>query len=785
MKQNLKKLLILLLIASLLPLYGCGGASVDNTVPMGRYVEEAFDLPEGVTGILARAVGEDGSLNIYTMEEMRNIAHYTTKDGESWEKQATEWKIPENEVIMNMAVGSGGEIYIATMEITQGPQITQGQQGRETTQGQQGPQGSQTQGVRVQGGGPAQGSGPSSGGGPVRLGGGGGSRLNIYQAEGSALLKIDVNWVTGSGPMPGMVILSDMKILPNGDLLAGQYGAGVAQYGQDGSHKRTYGNPQVEAFTVSGNKIYIIDSGSSSILVYDTETFDNIGSLAFDSLNMQTSIATGENGAVYLYNSNGVFRLLPDGTLFEKIIDGDMTSLSLPNNFPQGFLEARDGAFYMFSFEEQAAKLLRYTYNANIAARPANELVVFTLYDNRTLRQAAGLFMKANPDTRINIQVGMGEDGATVSEIVRTLNTEIMAGKGPDIIMLDGLNADNYIDKGVLLDITGLINEVAGKEKFIENVIKAFERDGKVYAVPAKFSMPAIFLDAENAAAAKDISSLADFAEANGDKGIVGNKNAENLFRIFQPGSMPGWLSGKEIDEVKLAEYLKAVKRMADTDAEAILPPERRGAGDNIMIRRGGPAYEVGESNFEDVFSFAFKRIHSYVSRMSSFRALMMPIAAAEYRGEWAALPLPGLVDSVFIPSAIAGINAKSGKTDIAVEFIKTMLSRDIQSVKLSDGFAVNIEALKDTMETEGNLMVGFMMSGIGFEGETIQAGTPGIEEQEKILDLCLAVRTPYLVDNMLAEMVAGEAKGYFAGEKDLEKTIADIKERTRIYLSE
>jgi len=164
---------------------------------------------------------------------------------------------------------------------------------------------------------------------------------------------------------------------------------------------------------------------------------------------------------------------------------------------------------------------------------------------------------------------------------------------------------------------------------------------------------------------------------------------------------------------------------------------------------------------------------------------VMMPMAAAERRGDCVAIPLPGFVDNVFIPSAIVGINEKSEKTDIAIGFLKTILSRDIQGVKLSDGFPVNVSALKDTMETEGNLMVGFMMSGMGFEGETIQAGTPSIEDQQKIMDMCLAVKTPYIVDSTLAEMVADEAKGYFAGEKDLEKTIADIRERTRIYLAE
>jgi hypothetical protein len=85
---------------------------------------------------------------------------------------------------------------------------------------------------------------------------------------------------------------------------------------------------------------------------------------------------------------------------------------------------------------------------------------------------------------------------------------------------------------------------------------------------------------------------------------------------------------------------------------------------------------------------------------------------------------------------------------------------------------------------TEG-MSFGLAMMSSAYEGEMLMAGTPTVEGQQSIADLCLAVKTPYIVDNVLAEMVASEAKGYFSGEKDLEKTIEDIRERTRIYLAE
>jgi len=326
------------------------------------------------------------------------------------------------------------------------------------------------------------------------------------------------------------------------------------------------------------------------------------------------------------------------------------------------------------------------------------------------------------------------------------------------------------------------------KEQMVNNVLTAFERDGKIYAVPAKFTMPLIFADAENAADMADISSLAHFAEAHPNIGIIGDKTGDNLSKVFLPAGMPGWFDGKEINGEKLAEYLTLIKAMADTPAEVIVPPERMtggrvSGGSMVTVRRGGPGYSVGESNPDDVFNFAFRSVHTYIGKISGFRSLMMANMACEERGGCIALPLPGMVENVFIPTAVTGINAKSGYTDIARDFLMTMLSFDVQNVRLEDGFPVNIKALEGSMETVNNFYA--TMASQGAAGRVLSGGMPSLETQQKIMDLCMAAKTPYIVDDTLAEMVLNEAKGYFIGEKDIDKTIADIRERTRLYLAE
>ena len=84
--------------------------------------------------------------------------------------------------------------------------------------------------------------------------------------------------------------------------------------------------------------------------------------------------------------------------------------------------------------------LLKYTYSADTPAKPDKELKVYSLYDNREMRQSISRFQKEHTDIYVNYQAAMSEENAVnVSDALKTLTTEIMAGKGPDLLILDGM----------------------------------------------------------------------------------------------------------------------------------------------------------------------------------------------------------------------------------------------------------------------------------------------------------------------------------------------------------
>ena len=121
---------------------------------------------------------------------------------------------------------------------------------------------------------------------------------------------------------------------------------------------------------------------------------------------------------------------------------------------------------------------------------------------------------------------------------LRTLNTDIMAGKGPDILILDGMPVENYIQKGLLEDITDTVEAVSREDGLFENIMRTFEKDDKIYAVPLGFLLPVVQGDEAVVNAAESMNTLAEqiaeIREANPHTGrIMIPTDSSDFLEIF------------------------------------------------------------------------------------------------------------------------------------------------------------------------------------------------------------------------------------------------------------
>ena len=190
-----------------------------------------------------------------------------------------------------------------------------------------------------------------------------------------------------------------------------------------------------------------------------------------------------EEGTVFYVDSTGLYRYAFGGNVIEQVIDGSLNTISSANKAFEDMVLGPDGKIYIaeidYNSSTMSGKLYSYTYSADTPTVPDTELTIYSLEDNSSIRQAVAMFQKKYPDIYLTLETGMsGDDGVTRTDALKTLNTEIMAGKGPDILILDGISSETYVEQGMLEDLSGIL-KAAGLLSNIEEAYKS--EDGSIY----------------------------------------------------------------------------------------------------------------------------------------------------------------------------------------------------------------------------------------------------------------------------------------------------------------
>ena len=122
---------------------------------------------------------------------------------------------------------------------------------------------------------------------------------------------------------------------------------------------------------------------------------------------------------------------------------------------------------------------------------PEQKILTYgTLYLDYYVRKQIIEFNRTNQEYRIEVKEYVTEDGMEgYGSGQEKMNSDIVSGKGPDIIELSGANLRMYAAKGILEDLYPYIDgdEEINREDYLPNVLKAFEVDGKLYTLPSRF----------------------------------------------------------------------------------------------------------------------------------------------------------------------------------------------------------------------------------------------------------------------------------------------------------
>jgi len=517
------------------------------------------------------------------------------------------------------------------------------------------------------------------------------------------------------------------------------------------------------------------------------------------------TIFPAEDGGIYLAGTKGLHRHVIGGAVMEQVINGGLCSLSDPSNSLSAMMRTADDGF-LAAFSE--GKLSSFTYDPNMPSTPSQTLSAYSLTENDILRQAITRYQEANPDVYVEYRVGLSEEGgATKEDAIKKLNTEIMAGKGPDFLVLDGLPVDSYKEKGVLMDISPYLSELETKEKLLSNIKESFTEDGTISMIPAAFTVQMYYTDQKNMMEVSDLSTLADMFER-----LRGEHPGEELMELYSkdmlldalfPVSAPNWVTDAgELDSERIADDLTQMKRIYDACMEG-LPNE-------VLMKYKG-YLEQGVNSSDKVSAYndlgggatqiARGRVLVSMGELSNGYNFGLLQSVKRQKGGVGSqmAQIPGSAADSFTPVTLMGINAASQKPDLAGDFMQSILSKEVQSMIYPIGFPVNEDGLQLYMESLGGRVPeslrkpGEPYGSYGYStdenGEIevfiVDLYVPTEEETTAFYDTLKSLHTPYLENAALEDTVRDAAEVYLDGLCSLEEAVNAIREKSAIIMAE
>lgn len=413
------------------------------------------------------------------------------------------------------------------------------------------------------------------------------------------------------------------------------------------------------------------------------------------------------DGNLYGLRGNSVYVRTENGTVWEQILDAENAPrMQVASAVTAVRALASDclvvDAWVSLSVRHGAgtrSQLLRYDYDPALVRPETRTLTVYSLEENPTVRQTVSQCMLEHPELEVEYEVGM-QEGLEKEDAIKQLNTRLLAGEAPDVLILDGLPVDSMVEQGLLADLSSLVDTDG-----LYPAARAGERDGKLWYVAGRMKLPLLL--GAGYEPPESLDQLAQAVESGpqlhtqstlSDRAVLGQP-PEEIAAVLLPGMRDTLLHSGQIDRAALEEFYTLVGRLCSAAGPDIYRElwrsetmEEKLGSEGISVEMSGmvlfPENAAAEletfDNLADVCNAFYNKDSSGVIDL----------------GQYCVRSVPG-AQGVYVPSVMAGIPATQDETADAAIFLQTLLSHSVQQYELDDGLPVRPESLQSQWELQ------------------------------------------------------------------------------------
>jgi ABC-type glycerol-3-phosphate transport system substrate-binding protein len=529
------------------------------------------------------------------------------------------------------------------------------------------------------------------------------------------------------------------------------------------------GGARMGAFTMGGRF-------ESTTAIHDIAT----GERVFDIEEIQGTLGASNDGEVFSLWGHSILRHSFAEGFTGTLLDGTAFTFGSPTGMAVSAQALESGCILVnVLIEGQFNRLFRYTWDSNANIDPEKTITIWSLNDNELVRAAITEIWRLHPDACITYEIALsGDTGVSVSDAVRTLNTRLLSGRGPDILILDGAPIESYAGRGMMLDLVGKVDT----SNVYLNLLAPYVDNGQLHVIPMQFSIPAL-LGSE--AALEEVPTLAALVESV----VTGNKSApvirgegmlggipeeeraalhfndlEELYDIMWQANSPAFINNNRLDSDMLREFLGAIEAISNMYELA----EQNETANNMLVV--GASVGGRGNGRPNMFSGSLVNYMMQSTNLGAFAITNLPMLQMMMARNDAQLAIfPGLVQGAWIPSTIVGVSADTSNPDFSIELVNTMLSAQVQQIHHGIGLPVTREGIQMQIDLMNESLAEFDSPLFEFDMDALTS----------------QLNTPTIIETTLREMIWDTVERLCTGRIDLEGAVQEVEQSIRNYLAE
>lgn len=630
----------------------------------------------------------------------------------------------------------------------------------------------------------------------------------------------------------GDVYPNALALLPNGNIAVCDY-AGLRIFDSNGKKvKELASGGFIYQMTASGNYLIAVDGDKSELVYYDIQSYAEAYRVPVTRsvMNNMSSMTALDDGSIYFLGQDGVRRMGAPEKQGDQMVAPDVEvvlsaldyKLGDPEYYGSGFaispqdkrivvtgnmeggmaramLVSASGGYSSGSVaidgEEYTGPQMFgfiYTWDPTVDFGNKVELEISTLFSDQMLRVAASIFREAHPNVRIKITqyYDKMENDMKWSDFIKAVNTDILSGKGADVMFLDNMPISSYMRRGVLVDLSDMVEQMGGAEKLNMGVIDGMRSDnGKLYAIPMMFNAYALYGRKNVVDQVTDLKSLLTL-DLKPDQYALASMQRSEMFNMLLTSNMPAFIDEKtgnyRFDSEEFIGFLELFDRIYK-EAQ-ITPPELPENPTEEDWRKYDEIYQKNQINL-------YKGIAAMqISYFGGLDYMDFTLAGGK-EADWTFLPtVKDLGGAVYNPSTMVGINAKSDQKELAAEFIKVLFSDDERLSNYMWGFSTvkavqerRIQQILDRYKEQDEYGWG-NETWVGTDnGQDIMAPRYRMPEEQlremaARMDECTI---PAIYDNTLMEFMMEEIDPFLKQTKSATEVAQALQKRAAAYLAE